>query len=349
MTLRARGLRVAYGARPVLNDLDLHVAAGEIVAVLGASGSGKSSLLRALCGLIPSSGSIQWGDQELSQIAPHKRQIGLMFQDHALFDHLSVTENVAFGLKMQGVERSARLLQAEQWLEIVGLAGFDQRRIASLSGGEQQRVALARALACAPRALLLDEPFGALDPTLRARLALEVRELVQRHSIAAMLVTHDHGEAFLIADRVAVLIDQRIAQMDTPTELWSHPVSVAVCAALGFGPPSRGVVTGDSVDCGWATLPCRRRDATHVEVVLRPDAFTIIDDGVLPANPLAVATSAMPATLRARVQSIVPHGDRLEATVRVGDGPLMRVAALANIHVGAEVQIAINPDAVLCY
>ena len=349
MTLRASGLHVAYGARTILTDLDLQVGGGEIVAVLGASGSGKSSLLRALCGLIPSSGSIKWADQELSQIAPHKRQIGLMFQDHALFDHLSVTENVAFGLKMQGLERAERLSQAEQWLETVGLAGFGQRRIASLSGGEQQRVGLARALACAPRAILLDEPFGALDPTLRARLALEVRDLVQRHSIATILVTHDHSEAFLIADRVAVLIDQRIAQMDAPTELWSRPVSVAVCAALGFGPPSRGVVTGHSVDCGWATLPCRSHDAADVEVVLRPDAFTIVDDGVNPANSLAAATSAMPATLRARVQSIVPQGDRLEATVRVGDGPLVHVAAVANIDVGSEVQIAVDPDAVLCY
>ncbi len=337
MTLTVRNLNVVYGSRVVVADVDLEVSRGEIVAVLGASGSGKSSLLRAICGLIPYDGSVSWGSCSLDSTAAHNRQIGLMFQDHALFEHMSVADNVGFGLKMRGVSRRDRVAQVMRWLGLVGLAGFESRRISSLSGGEQQRVALARSMAPAPRALLLDEPFGALDPTLRARLAAELRDLVHHHSIAAILVTHDHSEAFMIADRIAVLIGGRIAQLGSPIEVWSRPESTAVCEALGFGTAIRATAHEGVIDCGWMTVAAPEhlehvRDRC-VDVVFRPDAFSIDAQGLCTAI----------------VRSIAPYRDRSQAAIQVGGGPMVYVDSAPNLRVGDVVRIAVNPESVLCY
>lgn len=199
--LNATGLRLAYDGVPVLDGVDLSVAPGEVLAVLGPSGSGKSTLLAALAGLLPlDAGVVEFDGSDVSQVPVHRRGFGLVFQDPLLFPHLNVGANVAFGL--HGLDRRRRQGRTRELLDLVGLPGFADRRVSTLSGGEAQRIALARALAPQPRALLLDEPFAALDRPLRLRLAADVAALLRRLGTPAVLVTHDEAEADAVADRV---------------------------------------------------------------------------------------------------------------------------------------------------
>lgn len=203
---RVTDLRIDYDGATLLDHVHLSVSPGEIVALLGPSGSGKSSLLRCIAGVqAPESGTISWDGVDITRTPAHLRRIGLVFQDPLLFPHRDVEGNVSFGLRDQSPgQRSARVAQL---LELVGLPGFGQRDVATLSGGEAQRVALARALAPRPRLLLLDEPFGALDRDLRDRLGVDVRNLLHAQGIPAVHVTHDRVEADLVADRVLTLAD----------------------------------------------------------------------------------------------------------------------------------------------
>ena len=199
--LRVRGLSITYDGREILRGIDLDVAPDEIVALLGASGSGKSSLLRCIAGVQqPEAGTIAWDGEPITTTPAHRRRIGLVFQDPLLFPHRDVGANIGFGLAPEGREQ-----RVAELLDLVGLAGFERRDVATLSGGEAQRVALARALAPRPRLLLLDEPFGALDRDLRDRLAIDVRTLLRAQGTPAIHVTHDREEAALIADRVVQL------------------------------------------------------------------------------------------------------------------------------------------------
>jgi thiamine transport system ATP-binding protein len=197
---------VRFDGRAVLDDVSLHVATGEIVALLGPSGCGKSTLLRVIAGLhVPDAGRVAWNGEDLAGVPPHRRGIGLVFQDLQLFPHKDVGANVAFGLRMQRVEKHERGERVDRLLDLVGLPGYEHRRTSTLSGGEAQRVALARSLAPEPRLLLLDEPLGALDRDLHDRLAVDVRALLQRVGITAIHVTHDEAEARTIGDRLVVL------------------------------------------------------------------------------------------------------------------------------------------------
>ncbi len=213
---------------PVLAGVDLEVAAGEIVCILGPSGGGKSTLLRAVAGLLPASGRIELDGAPLSAVPTHRRGIGMMFQDSLLFPHLDVAGNVGFGLRPADPDRVAEVLA------LVGLAGFGPRAVDTLSGGQAQRVALARALAPSPRMLLLDEPFGALDAVLKAELVLDVQQVLRDLGVTVLAVTHDRQEAFTLADRVAVLREGRIVQVGTPAGLWSHPADVYVARLVGL-------------------------------------------------------------------------------------------------------------------
>src|SRR3954449_4212106 len=197
---------VRFEGRAVLDGVSFTVATGEIVALLGPSGSGKSTLLRVIAGLhLPESGRVCWDDHDLAGVPPHRRGVGLVFQDLQLFPHKDVAANVGFGLRMQHRRRAAIDARVTELLAMVGLPGFERRRVATLSGGEAQRVALARALAPEPRLLLLDEPLAALDRDLHDRLTVEVRLLLRRVGITAIHVTHDEDEARTIGDRLVVL------------------------------------------------------------------------------------------------------------------------------------------------
>ena len=231
--LSVRGLAVTYGDLRAVDGVDLEVAAGEVVALLGASGSGKSSLLRAVAGLEDvSAGEVAWDGRSMVRVPVHKRGFGLMFQDGQLFEHRDVGSNIAYGLT--GLPRAQRGERVREMLELVGLPGFERRRVTTLSGGQAQRVALARALAPAPRLLLLDEPLSALDRALREQLATDVRTILRRGGTTALYVTHDQDEAMTVADRVGVMEAGRLLRLDTPQCLWADPASSKVARFLGF-------------------------------------------------------------------------------------------------------------------
>ncbi|HET9260912.1 MAG TPA: ABC transporter ATP-binding protein [Acidimicrobiia bacterium] len=230
--LRVSSLDVVLNSQPILESVDLEVADSEIVAILGPSGSGKSTLLRAIAGLVEvATGDIEWDDRSLQGVPPHRRHFGLMFQGYALFPHMTVAENVAFGLRMQSAtdidERVAEALVA------VGLEGFGPRDVESLSGGERQRVALARTLAPEPRLVMLDEPLGALDRNLRQRLVEDTRHTLEGRDVTAIVVTHDRDEAVAMSDRLALMRAGTIVQTGTLESLLADPADDWVTGFLG--------------------------------------------------------------------------------------------------------------------
>ena len=233
--LSVTGATVRYGDVVAVDDVDLAVAPGEIVALLGASGSGKSSLLRGIAGLEPlAAGEVCWDGVDVAAVPVHKRGFGMLFQDGQLFNHLSVEGNVAYGLFRE--PKPVRRQRVAELLDLVGLSGYGKRRVSELSGGQAQRVALARSLAPRPRLLLLDEPLSALDRNLREHLVGVLGDALRATHTTALHVTHDQDEAFALADRVGVMAAGRLLQVDPPDVLWSRPVSREVAAFLGFSP-----------------------------------------------------------------------------------------------------------------
>lgn len=224
-----------YGSTEVLKDLSLSVAAGELVSLLGSSGCGKTTTLRLVAGFLrPTHGQIRLGDKDLTKLPAHARNIGLVFQNYALFPHLSVLENVAFGLKQRGLGSAERNRQAGTMLERVGLSQFADRLPSALSGGQKQRVALARALVIEPPLLMFDEPLSNLDAKLRVDMRVEIRKLQRANGTTSLYVTHDQEEAFSISDRVAIMNAGRIMQLDTPEVLYQRPANAFVARFVGF-------------------------------------------------------------------------------------------------------------------
>jgi thiamine transport system ATP-binding protein len=241
--LRVEGVVVRFDDKAALDGVSLEVGDAEVVTVLGSSGSGKSTFLRVIAGLQrPDSGRVLLAGDDVTSVPPHRRGIGLVFQDHALFHHRDVGGNVAFGLRMRGDSPSAVSARVRELLELVGLGRFEGRSIGTLSGGEQQRVALARALAPEPRVLLLDEPLGSLDRRLRDRLLEDLARLFDEVRVTAVYVTHDQAEAFALGDRVAVMRGGTIVQTAAPDELWAHPADEDVARFLGLANVRDGVV-----------------------------------------------------------------------------------------------------------
>ena len=227
-------VRYSNSSADALCDISFDVGAGDVIAVLGSSGSGKTTLLRVISGLqTVSVGNVVLGGVHITETPPHLRGIGLMFQEHALFPHLDVADNVSFGLRMAKMPKPDRSERVAEVLELVGLAGFGSRDIASLSGGERQRVALARTIAPSPLLLLLDEPMGSLDRVLRDRLVSELGNLINRLGLTVVYVTHDRSEAFELADRIAVLDSGQLVQLDTPEILDAQPATAHVAQLLG--------------------------------------------------------------------------------------------------------------------
>lgn len=230
--LQVKRIGVSIETAPILHETSLEVAQGEIVAVLGPSGAGKSTLLRTVAGLVPvDSGDISWDGQSILSTPTHERGFGLMFQGFALFPHLDVAANVGFGLKMAGHQSIKGAV--EEALVWVGLPGFGQRRIDSLSGGEKQRVALARTLAPQPRLVMLDEPIGSLDRNLRTRLMGEIREILNARRVTGIVVTHDREEAVAMSDRLALMREGTIVQEGTIEDILAQPIDDWVTNFLG--------------------------------------------------------------------------------------------------------------------
>ncbi len=264
------------GSTHGLHDVSLDVRTGELVAVIGPSGSGKSTLLKLVAGLETGhTGRIALGGDDMSRTPVHQRHIGMVFQSYALFPHLSVLDNVAYGLKLRKVGTAQRRQRAQDLLDIVGLGDYAQRGIAQLSGGQQQRVALARALAIDPRALLLDEPLSALDASVRGHLRDQIRAIQQRFNATTLLVTHDQEEALVMADRVAMLKDGRLLQIATPRDIYEHPASRAVAEFVGLSTILPAKVSGpDRIDLGFAEQAAptgTRAFGAAVHVLVRPE------------------------------------------------------------------------------
>ncbi|CAL9574414.1 ABC transporter ATP-binding protein [Streptomyces sp. enrichment culture] len=320
MLLGLEGATVRFGGRAVLDGVDLEVAEHEIVCVLGPSGSGKSTLLRAVAGLQPlDSGRVLLDGRDQAGVPAHRRGVGLMFQDHQLFPQRDVGGNVAFGLRMHGASKREQQQRVGELLDLVGLPGAARRAVAALSGGEQQRVALARALAPRPRLLMLDEPLGQLDRSLRERLVVELRELFGRLGTTVLAVTHDQGEAFALADRVVVMRDGRIAQSGTPLDVWQRPADAFVARFLGFDNVVTATVTGEAADTPWGKLPVPEGSPQGEHAVLvRPAGVRL----VAPADGLRCTVTARTFRGTHVAVHLQPEdAPRLEAACALRDAP----------------------------
>ena len=305
--LRLREVRKSFGDVDVLDGVDLHVPDGTTVALLGPSGSGKSTLLRIVAGLEqPDGGTVHLGEDDVTHRPVHRRGVGVVFQDQALFPHLDVGGNVGFGLRMAGVDGPARSRRVAEVLEQVRLPGYERRDPATLSGGEAQRVALARALAPRPSVVLLDEPLAALDQLLRERLLVELRAVFDELAVTVVAVSHDPTEAAALGDRIAVLLDGRIAQVGSPGEVIATPASSAVAGLVGQRNVVDGAVTADGVETALGLLASEVGAATGaVDVLVPPGALSGAADGALhgrvrtllyrSGTPVAVVAEVGPA------------------------------------------------------
>ena len=331
--LTLESVTVRFGDRAVLEEVDLRVAEREIVCVLGPSGSGKSTLLRAVAGLqLIDSGRVSLDGTDQRGVPVHRRGLGLMFQDHQLFPQRDVGGNVGFGLRMRGQGRARVTERVTELLELVGLPGAERRAIASLSGGEQQRVALARALAPEPRLLMLDEPLGQLDRTLRERLVVELRQLFARLGTTVLAVTHDQGEAFALADRVLVMRDGRIAQSGTPLEVWQRPASAFVARFLGFDNVVQARVErrGEDARTPWGDVPV--------------PAGTPVGEGTLLVRPAGVLL-ASGGRLGCRVRARTFRGDHVSLLLEPERGPELEAACALRDAPQPGERVAVDFDA----
>jgi thiamine transport system ATP-binding protein len=322
--LEVRDLTVRFDGTAAVSGVDLDVPAGSVTAVLGPSGSGKSTLLRAIAGLEPpAAGSISYAGRDLARVPTHKRGFALMFQDGQLFSHQTVGRNVGYPLRLRGRSGHHQAERVAELLDLVGLAGYQDRMPSTLSGGERQRVALARSLAVEPRMLLLDEPLSALDRDLRERLAGELHDILRRAGTTALLVTHDQEEAFAVADRMAVMRAGRLVQAGTVADVWREPADAWTAGFLGYatvldGPGALALRSLVDPAAGWTA------------VALRRSAIRLDPDGPLAATVLAAR--------------VTPEQLRLELDVE-GVGRLAAVAEPGQVvAVGESVRARVVPD-----
>jgi putrescine transport system ATP-binding protein len=316
LLLRAEAITRRFGATLALDALDLEIAQGEFFALLGGSGSGKSTLLRIIAGFeAPDAGRLLLDGQDIAATPPWARPVNMMFQSYALFPHMSVADNIAYGLRRARVPRAEAATRVAAALAMVGLEGFGARRPHLLSGGQKQRVALARSLVMRPRLLLLDEPLGALDAGLRERTGFELRALQRETGAAFVMVTHDQEEALALADRVAVLDAGRVAQVGPPRAIYERPASRFVARFLGAANVLEGRLAGSTFDSAEAgatftgDLP-----AGTVAVALRPERISVVAD--------AAGTN----TARGTVEDVAFRGDDSLLVVRLSGGAALRVA-----------------------
>ncbi|MBO9123930.1 MULTISPECIES: ABC transporter ATP-binding protein [unclassified Rhizobium] len=324
------GIHKSYGKVTAVKNLDLHVSAGELVALLGPSGCGKTTTLRMVAGFeAPDSGSVKIGGDEISQLPPHKRHLGMVFQNYSLFPHRTVAENIGFGLRMAGMPRVERDGKVAEMLDLVQLRGRGDVYPSKLSGGQQQRVALARSLVVNPKVLLLDEPLGALDKSLRESMQFEIRGMQQRLGITALLVTHDQEEAMSMADQVAVMNGGRILQIGAPTDIYDRPKSRFVAEFLGTSNIFEGAVGEDGATLkvpgpqGLMALPLpERRPAGQGQLLsVRPERMSLAT-GEAASGFEARIVGAVFRGNYAAYQVAVPSLGRELFVYRQADGPL---------------------------
>lgn len=309
----ARQIAKAYGPVRALDRVDLEIRSGEFLTLLGPSGSGKTTLLMVLAGFTrPDSGSLKFGDAEMIRVAPHKRDVGMVFQNYALFPHMNVAANVGFPLRLRGVSRSDVAARVENALETVRLAGYGARGVEQLSGGQKQRVALARAIVFEPRILLMDEPLSALDKQLREHMQIELRRLHDKLGMTTVYVTHDQREALTMSDRIAVINRGRIMQLDAPRRVYEHPANRFVAEFIGesaFLPVARS--TDGFLHCGRKLkLPDAPVPDGRCLLMLRPERLQLLDK----------AAPEHLNILRGTVEAVVYQGESFLLQARLADG-----------------------------
>ena len=316
-----------YGDGPAVDHVSLDIHAGEFFALLGPSGCGKTTLLRMLAGFeTPTAGRILLDGEDLTRVPPYERPVNMMFQSYALFPHMSVERNIAFGLEQEGMERAAIARRVEEMLALVQLERFARRKPGQLSGGQRQRVALARALARKPRLLLLDEPLGALDRKLREETQFELVNIQESLGLTCVIVTHDQEEAMTVSTRMAVMQDGRIAQIGEPREIYEAPATRYVAEFLG----SVNILEGRVADAGAGVVrlaahpaplradrPLDRPDGARITVALRPEKLML--------RPGDEALPAAENTLDGVVEDIAYLGDVSIYRIRLACGTLMQV------------------------
>ncbi|MFH9400981.1 ABC transporter ATP-binding protein [Streptomyces sp. NPDC017638] len=286
MAIRLQGLRKSFGETAAVAGVDLEIRDGEFFSLLGPSGSGKTTLLRLIAGFeTPDQGRVELAGRDVTSLAPFERDVHTVFQDYALFPHMTVEQNVAYGLRVRKVPKAERLVRARTALAEVRLEGYGQRRPAGLSGGQRQRVALARALVGRPRVLLLDEPLGALDLKLRERMRTELKALQREVGITFVLVTHDQEEALTMSDRIAVVDRGRIAQTGTPAEIYEHPATAFVASFVGVS----NLLDGETA---------HRIAGFPGTCSLRPEKIRVLPESAVPDEPdHATATGTVAETV----------------------------------------------------
>ncbi len=307
MDIHIRGLQKTFGSSPALHGVDLDIASGELVALLGPSGSGKTTLLRAIAGLeTPNAGEIHFGDQNASRQTVQERRVGFVFQNYALFRHMSVAQNIGYGLAVRpralrpSKEQIAR--RVEELLDLVQLTGYAERFPGQLSGGQRQRVALARALAVEPRVLLLDEPFGALDARVRKDLRRWLREIHQRTGHTTVFVTHDQDEALEMSDRVAILNRGAIEQIGTPEDIYDRPATSFIYEFIGDSNRLPVLISGGKIRVGDHTLTHTPAPDSAADLFFRPEQ-AFLDE--------------RPGALRGTVMELRRQGARRRAQLRL--------------------------------
>lgn len=334
-----------YGPVVALDDVSLDVAQGEFVSLLGPSGSGKTTLLGILGGFVqPSAGSVWVGERDITFAPPHKRNIGMVFQSYALFPHMTVGENVAFPLRARREPRSGWARKVADALAMVELRGYEHRRISELSGGQRQRVALARAMVFEPQLILMDEPLSALDKQLRETMQIELRRLHRRLGATIIYVTHDQREALTMSDRVAVLKDGRLVQVDTPEHLYDRPCNAFVASFIGEATLLAVVRVGDdAVSLGDTVLrtayPLPR--AERLLLAAQTEKL-VIDAGDAPPDA---------NRLTARVTEVLYQGESLRVFASLADGTIVSLRQPGNHEArqrvppaGASIRVAISPS-----
>ncbi len=340
--LNVHGLSVTFGELTAVDDVTVELPTGRVLAVLGPSGCGKSTLLRAIAGLVePHAGTVSFDGQDLAAVPTHRRGFALMFQDGQLFPQQSVAANVGYALRLRSTPAAAVATTVRELLELVGLPDAGERATSSLSGGEQQRVALARALAAEPRLLLLDEPLSALDRELRSRLTADLSSILASTGTTAVLVTHDHDEAFALADDVAVMSHGAVVQQGPTAAVWRSPVSAQVARFLGYS----AVLQGEAAQAILAAVPADHAVLTSsgsvggesAGLAIRPSALRVVEPGSVREGE---SVHGVVTALQARSDLVSAEVDidgvaTLSATVPS--------AATLGIRVGDEVEVSVDP------
>ncbi|MGA9533035.1 MAG: ABC transporter ATP-binding protein [Anaerolineales bacterium] len=310
--LRVEDIHKQYGGTRAVDGVSFDIAPGEIAAILGPSGCGKSTVLHLIAGLeAPDHGEIFWNGEPLAGVPPHRRGFGLMFQEYALFPHMDIGRNIGFGLRMQDMRPKETAERVAEVLDLVGLPGFEDREVDQLSGGERQRVALARAMAPKPSLLMLDEPLGALDRTLKERLMLELPRILRATEQTALYVTHDQEEAFAVADRMIVMRQGSVVRSGTPKEIYQQPRTTFVARFLGLDNILNGAAKrsdhGSRVRTAIGEWPVDGTVAGEVTVLIRPEQVELgAGDGV------QITGQVIELSFRGANQRVVMRSDDLE-------------------------------------